>query len=259
MNQAGRVIGLDHVAIAVKNPRERLTFWADQLGLALQDPELVASEGVRVWFLNLGSHATTRLELLESVDEGSSLARSIATRGEGLHHICLRVEAIDSVIAQLKARQVRFAGEAPRAGAHGTKVAFVHPQQTGGVLVELVESQAPVGAPNPRSQPGLERFVIAYLHSPKERLFGSLERLDSSGVMLRAIELESWDSYVRQAAQRTESSLRPTRQFIPMLRVERLLDDEDAPELPSLARQFRDRTGATLASHWAAWDGEAAP
>ena len=80
-----------------------------------------------------------KLELLEATAEDSPIAKYVAKRGAGMHHIALRVDDIDAALAQLKARGVRLIDEAPRPGAHGTLVAFVHPSSTHGVLVELVQ------------------------------------------------------------------------------------------------------------------------
>jgi GTPase len=132
----GRV-AIDHVGIAVANLEEALKFYRDALGLAVDTPEEVASQRVRAHFIPLGESA---LELLEATAEDSPIAKYVAKRGPGLHHITLRVDDIRAALAQLKAKGVRLIDEQPREGAHGSLVAFIHPSSAHGVLVELKQS-----------------------------------------------------------------------------------------------------------------------
>jgi methylmalonyl-CoA epimerase len=125
---------LDHIGIAVANVDEALKFYRDALGLEIESPEDVASQRVRAHFIPAGEAA---LELLEATAEDSPIARFVARKGPGLHHITLRVDDVSAVLAQLKARGVRLIDEAPREGAHGSLVAFIHPASAHGVLVEL--------------------------------------------------------------------------------------------------------------------------
>ena len=125
---------LDHIGIAVSNMDEALRFYRDRLGLEVQPPEEVALQGVRAWFVPAGESA---LELLEATSDDSAIAKFVARRGPGLHHITLRVDDIASALAELKARGVRLIDEVPRPGAHGSLVAFIHPSSAHGVLVEL--------------------------------------------------------------------------------------------------------------------------
>jgi methylmalonyl-CoA/ethylmalonyl-CoA epimerase len=127
---------LDHVGIAVSDLDAALTFYRDALGLEVDAPEDVASQRVRAHFVPVGESA---IELLEATADDSPIARYIAKRGPGLHHITLRVEDIRVTLARLKARGVRLIDEEPRPGAHGSLVAFIHPASTHGVLVELKE------------------------------------------------------------------------------------------------------------------------
>jgi methylmalonyl-CoA/ethylmalonyl-CoA epimerase len=113
-----------------------LAFYRDALGLEVQAPEDVPSQRVRVHFIPAGESA---LELLEATAADSPIAKYVAKRGPGLHHITLRVDDIEAALARLKARGVRLIDETPRPGAHGTRVAFVHPSSAHGVLVELVQ------------------------------------------------------------------------------------------------------------------------
>ena len=127
---------LDHVGIAVSDLSAALAFYRDALGLEIEAPEDVASQRVRAHFIPTGEAS---LELLEATAEDSPIAKYVGRRGPGLHHITLRVEDIAGALAQLKARGVRLIDESPRAGAHGSLVAFIHPSSAHGVLVELVE------------------------------------------------------------------------------------------------------------------------
>jgi LAO/AO transport system kinase len=125
---------LDHVGIAVDDLSEAVGFYRDALGLEIEAPEEVATQRVRAHFIPAGEAA---LELLEATAEDSPIAKYVAKRGPGLHHITLRVDDIRAALARLKARGVRLIDEEPRPGAHGSLVAFVHPSSAQGVLVEL--------------------------------------------------------------------------------------------------------------------------
>jgi methylmalonyl-CoA epimerase len=131
---------LDHVGIAVKNLDEALAFYRDALGLHVEVPEEVASQHVRAHVIPAGQSA---LELLEPTADDSVVARYIARRGPGLHHLTLRVDDIAAALAQLKARGVRLVDEQPRRGAEGALVAFIHPSSAHGVLVELKQAATP--------------------------------------------------------------------------------------------------------------------
>ena len=125
---------LDHIGIAVADLEEALRFYRDALGLEIEMPEEVPSQHVRAHFIPAGESA---LELLEATDAESPIAKYVARRGPGLHHITLRVDDIAAALARLKARGVRLIDEVPRPGAHGSLVAFIHPASAHGVLVEL--------------------------------------------------------------------------------------------------------------------------
>lgn len=127
---------LDHIGIAVSNLADALAFYRDALGLEVDAPEDVPSQRVRAHFIPAGQSA---LELLEATSEDSPIAKYVAKRGPGLHHITLRVDDIAAALAQLKARSVRLIDESPRPGAHGSLVAFIHPSSAHGVLVELMQ------------------------------------------------------------------------------------------------------------------------
>jgi methylmalonyl-CoA/ethylmalonyl-CoA epimerase len=127
---------LDHIGIAVANLDEALRFYRDALGLEIDAPEVVESQRVRVHFVPTGE---TALELLEATAADSAIAKYVAKRGPGLHHITLRVDDLAAVLSHLKARGVRLIDETPRTGAHGALVAFIHPAAAHGVLVELTQ------------------------------------------------------------------------------------------------------------------------
>ena len=139
---------LDHIGIAVSDLPTALAFYRDALGLEIEAPEDVASQRVRAHFIRLDETAADRgpgapgvkLELLEATADDSPIAKYVAKRGPGLHHVTLRVDDIRAALAQLKARGVRLIDEVPRPGAHGSLVAFVHPSSAHGVLVELKQA-----------------------------------------------------------------------------------------------------------------------
>jgi methylmalonyl-CoA/ethylmalonyl-CoA epimerase len=128
---------LDHIGIAVRDLGQALAFYRDGLGLDVSAPEEVPTEQVRVRFVPVGE---VTLELLEATTPDSSVAAFIEKRGPGIHHITLRVDDIQAAVARLRARGVRLVHDAPRPGAHGSLVAFIHPASTGGVLIELKEA-----------------------------------------------------------------------------------------------------------------------
>jgi LAO/AO transport system kinase len=131
---AGRVLKIDHLGIAVRSLGEAAEAYA-RLGFQVQDTHEVPTEKVNVAFLPIGE---SRLELLEPTDPTSVIAKFLEKRS-GLHHVCVLVDDIEAALAELKARGVRLLDEAPRVGAGGCRVAFLHPQAGAGVLLELKE------------------------------------------------------------------------------------------------------------------------
>jgi methylmalonyl-CoA/ethylmalonyl-CoA epimerase len=125
---------IDHIGIAVSDLTESLRFFRDAIGLELEPAEEVESQRVRAHFLPAGEAS---VELVEPIANDSPIAKYLAKRGPGLHHLCLRVEDITAALAELKARGVRLIDDTPRPGAHHSLVAFIHPSSTHGVLVEL--------------------------------------------------------------------------------------------------------------------------
>ncbi|MFL6207658.1 MAG: methylmalonyl-CoA epimerase [Pyrinomonadaceae bacterium] len=127
---------IEHIGIATERIDEALAFWHDALGLDVVHTEEVAEQGVRVAMLPVGE---PRLELLEPTHADSPVAKFLAKRGPGVHHIAVRVDDIRAALVRLKAQGARLIDETPRVGAEGCLVAFVHPASAGGVLLELVE------------------------------------------------------------------------------------------------------------------------
>ncbi|MGA8433037.1 MAG: methylmalonyl-CoA epimerase [Candidatus Sulfotelmatobacter sp.] len=126
---------IDHLGIAVKSLAAAKGIY-EKLGLSVSEEETVEQEHVRVVMIPLGE---TRLELLEATSDDSAIARFIAKRGEGLHHLCLRVPDLPAAVARLKEDGVRLVSEEIKTGAGGHRYVFVHPSSAGGVLLELVE------------------------------------------------------------------------------------------------------------------------
>jgi methylmalonyl-CoA/ethylmalonyl-CoA epimerase len=127
---------LDHVGIAVRSIDEALLEYRNNFGFALDSREEVRSQGVEVAFIKLPN---TLIELLAPLHEESTLAKFIQKRGPGLHHLCYRVDDIEHELARLLAAGVHLIDKIPRSGAHRTRIAFLHPKSTGGVLTELCE------------------------------------------------------------------------------------------------------------------------
>ncbi len=128
-------IKIDHIGIAVDSLDKAYPFWKALGWMEDQSPEMVADQKVKVAMLPLQNEA--QVELLEPTSEDSSVAKFMAKRGPGIHHICFRVPDIEAMLNQLKKAGVRLINETPVNGAHNCRVAFVHPASTGGVLVEL--------------------------------------------------------------------------------------------------------------------------
>ncbi len=126
---------LDHLGIAVKSLAAAKGIY-ETLGLKVSAEETVEQEKVRLVMVPLGE---SRLELLEATSEDSSIAKFIAKRGEGLHHVCMRVPDLASAVAKLKEDGVRLVSDEIKVGAGGHRYVFVHPGSAGGVLLELVE------------------------------------------------------------------------------------------------------------------------
>lgn len=128
--------GLDHVAIAVNKIEDALQIFENTLGLRLESVKNVEQQKVKIAMLRAGAG---KIELLESTSPESSVAKFLASRGEGIHHIAIEVSDIEEHLEELKAKGIVLIDEKPRPGAEAKKIAFVNPKSTKGVLLELVE------------------------------------------------------------------------------------------------------------------------
>jgi len=129
--------GMDHVGVAVKSLDEAVTIYRDVLGFKLEGIHVLPERKVKVAFFSIGGQ--TNVELLEPLDTESTIAKSLETRGEGIHHFAIEVQNIEDVLEEFKRKGVVLIDEKPKAGAEGKRIAFVHPKSTKGVLLELVE------------------------------------------------------------------------------------------------------------------------
>jgi len=127
---------IDHIGIAVKSIEEGKRFFADILGLKFEKTEVIEEQKVKTGFFPV---TDSELELLESTEPDGPVAKFIEARGQGVQHIAFRVENLDEALAELKERGVRLIDQEPRKGAGGARIAFIHPKETSGVLVELCE------------------------------------------------------------------------------------------------------------------------
>lgn len=127
---------IHHVAVVVDDMDQALSFWQEGLGIALHELRDVPAESSQVAFLPL---AGSEVELVRPTSDDSGIAKYLAKRGPGMHHICLEVDDMIGMLAGLRAKGVRLINEEPRTSADGKKYAFIHPESTGGVLVELYE------------------------------------------------------------------------------------------------------------------------
>jgi methylmalonyl-CoA epimerase len=138
---------IDHVAVVVRSieaslPRYRALFgWQPEA-----EPRIFASQRVKLCFLPSGPPPAAKLELVEPIDEESGIARFLATRGEGLHHVCLVTDDLPAELERLAAAEAELIDLEPRSGAHGD-VAFIHPRTLNGVLWELLSPDPPRGDP----------------------------------------------------------------------------------------------------------------
>lgn len=134
--------GVNHIGIAVRSLEAHRSYYETVLGATLEAVEEVPTQGVRVAFYRLGGGAGgVRLELLEPLSPDSPVERFLEKRGEGVHHVAFDVSGIEERLRALREGGVELIDDTARAGAHGTRIAFLHPRSTGGVLTELVEPQ----------------------------------------------------------------------------------------------------------------------
>jgi methylmalonyl-CoA/ethylmalonyl-CoA epimerase len=131
-----KVNQINHVAVVVDDMEKALAFWRDALGMDLHELRDVPAEKSQVAFLPLSG---SEVELVQPTTDDSGIAKYLAKRGPGMHHICLEVDDIDGMMTQLKTKGIRLINEEPRTAADGKRYAFVHPESTSGVLVELYQ------------------------------------------------------------------------------------------------------------------------
>lgn len=137
------IIGLDHVAIATGDLHAAVRRFVEDFGLTLTGTEDVLTELTSTAFFPLQG---TRIELVAPYNGEGPIARALTTRGEGVHHLCFRTDDIVGDMARLQAKGYRFLSEAPKPGAHGATIVFIHPKSTGGVLIELSQHDGGVHA-----------------------------------------------------------------------------------------------------------------
>ncbi|UCC63247.1 MAG: methylmalonyl-CoA epimerase [Anaerolineae bacterium] len=130
------VIKIDHIGIVVQDIEAALKVYRDALGLELAKVESVPEQAVRIVCLPAGE---SEIELVQPTTDDSGIARYLARRGEGVHHICLEVDDIEASLAHMAAQGIELIDETPRIGSAGQRYAFVHPKSTQGVLIELYE------------------------------------------------------------------------------------------------------------------------
>lgn len=135
-----RIKRVDHIAIVVDDIEAALGFWRDALGLKLQHTEEVPEQKSVIAFLPIGD---SEVELVKPTTSDSGIARYLEKRGPGMHHVCFEVDDIHAALDSLKEKGVRLINETPLNGSGGKKLAFVHPESSHGVLVELYELPNP--------------------------------------------------------------------------------------------------------------------
>ncbi len=127
---------INHIAIAVRSLEEHIPFYRDVLKLEYRGTEVVEDQKVRLAVFRVGA---VNVELLEPTAADSPISTFLEKRGEGMHHISYQVDDIEEQIAELKGKQVRMIDETPRSGAHGSRIAFLHPRSSAKVLTELTQ------------------------------------------------------------------------------------------------------------------------
>jgi methylmalonyl-CoA/ethylmalonyl-CoA epimerase len=131
-----KVKAVNHIAVVVDDMEKSLSFWRDALGMELHELRDVPAEKSQVAFLPL---AGSEIELVRPTSDDSGIAKYLAKRGPGMHHICIEVDDIEGMLTQLKSKGIRLINEEPHMASDGKKYAFVHPESTSGVLVELYQ------------------------------------------------------------------------------------------------------------------------
>ncbi len=133
-----KVSHIEHIGIAVKSLDEAIPYWENVLGLKCYNIEEVADQKVKTAFFKVGQ---TKIELLESTSEDGTIAKFIEKKGAGVHHVAFAVEGVEDALADAESKGVQLIDKAPRKGAEGLSIAFLHPKSTFGVLTELCEDK----------------------------------------------------------------------------------------------------------------------
>lgn len=133
-----KITGIHHMAVAVNDIEKYSRLFANLFGLKAGPVETNPANEVALTFIDVGN---SRLELVKPLNNDSSIAKFIAKRGPGIHHFCLVVDDIHAAIDELKSKKVRLVDETPRRGAGGSRIAFIHPESAGGILIELKEEK----------------------------------------------------------------------------------------------------------------------
>lgn len=131
-----KIIGIDHIGVAIKDIKKGLEFYEGYLNLKISEPIDVPTQKVRIAFMQIGN---TKLELIQPLGEDSTVHKFIKKKGEGIHHISFLVDNIEEALIELKEKKVKLIDQKPRIGATGKKIAFLHPENSSGVLIELKE------------------------------------------------------------------------------------------------------------------------
>lgn len=232
---------IHHLGLAVRSLDEAARFYRDALGLELTSREEVPQEGVRVAFLPAGG---PRVELLEPLSDESPIARFLAKRGEGIHHVCFQVEDLDRAVASIRDGGGEIIEPAIRTGAGGHRISFVHPRSASGVLIELKEVREEEAAGAGAFGPG--SVVVAYLANPSAKVWGILRRIDATGLAIEGIDLRFFEEWMAGVVRRELGSGDVSVSFFPLARVERIILDRGTESAPSLDDQFRARSGRGL-------------
>jgi methylmalonyl-CoA/ethylmalonyl-CoA epimerase len=127
---------INHIAVAVNNLEEAAGFYQTVMGLTLSGIEVVTAQKTKVGFFKIGE---SNIELVQPAEPDSPLVKFLETKGQGIHHICLEVDDIEAEVKTFLEKGATMVDQKPRPGAHNTRVAFVHPKSSGGVLIELCE------------------------------------------------------------------------------------------------------------------------
>jgi methylmalonyl-CoA/ethylmalonyl-CoA epimerase len=133
-----KILGIEHIAIAVSDVEKSSSFWRDIIGLTLKGREEVNSQGV---ITDIYPAVNGKIELLMEKNPNSPISNFLKKRGPGLHHICFEVDNIDKALEELNEKNIKVIGSTIYEGAEGYKILFIHPSSTGGVLVELAQKK----------------------------------------------------------------------------------------------------------------------